>query len=162
MRKASLISRRGEILQRQRAERTKLEKDHEARNVRETLERQARLRKGLFGFWDRLTGKHSKVRKQNEYEAIQSRQRDRAERERLIFRQLDLRRTLDQEIKRTRQEHAERTAELHRDIASYKEFGKEQPATKERPQEREAATDRAKTRERPRRRSRNQEPKLER
>jgi hypothetical protein len=111
--KASLISRRSEILQRQRLERSKLEKDHEARHVRETLERQTRLRKGLFGLWDRLIGKHAKIKKQNEHEAIEARQRDRAERERLIFRQLDVRRTLDQEIKRTRQSHAERKREFY-------------------------------------------------
>lgn len=162
MRKASLAFRRTETLQRQRAERAKLDQEHEARRVRETQARQARLRTGWRGLWDRMTGTHAKTKTQNEQEALEAHQRDRAERERLIFRQLDLRRTLDQQIKQARQEQVEQVGELHRDIANYREFGKEPPAIKQRSTAREAAPERMRTSERPRRRDRDRGPEFER
>lgn len=162
MRTASLLSRRQEILQRQRAERAKLDNEQEVRQLRETKERQARLRSGWRGLWDRIMGQRSKIKEQNQQEAIRSQQRDRAERERLIFRQLDLRRTLDQQIKVARQEHAEQTTELHRDLANYREFGKEPPAVIERSRENETLPERKRKSERPRRRDRNGAPEFER
>lgn len=77
-----------------------------------------------------MTGKHTETKKQNEQEAERAKLRDRAERERLIFRQLDLRRTLDQQIKQARQERAEQVAELHRDIANYGSSAKARPPSK--------------------------------
>ena len=66
-----------------------------------------------------MTGKSAKIRRQNEQEALQNKQRDRAERERMIFKQLEDRRLLHQEIQLLKQEHTKQIAELHRDIAEY-------------------------------------------
>ncbi len=125
---ASLSFRRTEIVQRQRAERTALDKSHEERTAREAVERSQRLRKGFRGLWDRLIGQHAKAKRQNEFETAQSVQRDRAEKERLISRQLDERRTLHQQIKWGRQANTKELEELHRDIAGYMQMaGKEPP-----------------------------------
>lgn len=122
---ANLLQRRKEIVQRQREERARLEKQQAERQARETQERAQRFAKGLRGFWHRVTGKHAKVRKQNEAEALQTANRDRTERERLIHRQLDERRPLHQQVKRVRQTHAKQIEELHRDIAGFAQTGKE-------------------------------------
>jgi hypothetical protein len=114
-----LALRRREIVERQRQQRTELLKTHAARHATETRERSARFPRGLRGFWDRLTGKHSKVRQQNEREAEASTLRDRAERDRLITRQLVERKPLHEQILRMRQDHREQVAELHRDIADF-------------------------------------------
>lgn len=118
-RSASLAFRRAELVGQQRMEREKLQKEQEARRVKEMQERAKRFRKGLGGLWDRITFKHSKIKKRNALEAQEAEQRDNAERDRLIYRQLDQRRTLHQEIKAARQAHSQRVAELHCDIASF-------------------------------------------
>lgn len=129
---ASLSFRRSEVVQRQRAERAALDKSHEERSTREAVERSQRLRKGFPGLWDRLIGHHAKAKRQNEFETAQSVQRDRAEKERLISRQLDERRTLHQQIKWARQANAKELEELHRDIAGYMPMaGKEPPNLRE-------------------------------
>jgi hypothetical protein len=51
------------------AERAKLDHGQAARLQAETQARAERLRKGLGGLWDRLTGEHAKVKAQNELEA---------------------------------------------------------------------------------------------
>lgn len=128
---ASLAFRRNEVVQRQRDERAKLKQSQEERVAREDAERAGRLRHGFRGLWDRLTGKYAKVRRQNEVETLQSQQRDRIEKERLIQRQLDERRTPHQQIKWERQAHAKQVEGLHRDIASYIQMGKELPNLRE-------------------------------
>ena len=69
--------------------------------------------------WDRVTGKHAQVRRQNEREAAKADARDRAEKDKLIFGQLDERRALHRDVKEARQRHSEHVAELHGDIAAY-------------------------------------------
>lgn len=154
---ANLLQRRQEIVQRQLEERVRLEKQQAERQMRETQDRQARLRKGWRGLWDRVTGKRSKLEKQNEAEALQTASRDRAEKQRLVQRHIDERKPLHQQIKWQRQTHAKQIEELHRDIASFAQTAKEPPKMKE--QFREAQQDR----ERPRRgRTRNRGPDRER
>lgn len=117
---SKLTSRRDEILQRQRQQREHLEKTHQTRTATETLERTSRFSKGFRGFWHRLTGKHSEIRRRNEQEALLAQKRDRAEKDKLAFRQIEERDFLHSKIKQARQEHAEHVAELHRDIADFK------------------------------------------
>lgn len=118
---ANLLQFRKQVVDRQRVERTQLEKDHGAREIREVQERAQRFARGLRGFWHRVTGRHAKTRDQNEREARENSLRDRAEWNSLVHRQLDERRALHQKIKQKRREHAEQVAELHRDIASFNE-----------------------------------------
>lgn len=118
---ANLLQFRKQVVDRQRAERLRLENGHGARQVREAQERARRFARGLRGLWHRVTGRHAKTREQNEREACEAFLRDRAERDKLIHRQLDERRALHQQIKQKRREHAEQVAELHRDIATFRE-----------------------------------------
>lgn len=133
---AALAFRKTQTVQKQREERSKLERAHEKRCAEESIERAQRFRTGFRGLWDRITGKYAKVRRQNELETIQSQQRDRAEKERVIQRQLDERRTLHQQMKWSRQGRAKQVEELHKDIASYMRMaGKEPPNLREHFQE---------------------------
>lgn len=142
-----LLQRRADIVKRQRDQRARLEKEQSARQARETQERKQRFARGLRGFWHKITGKHAKIRAQNEIEARQSGQRDRAEKQKLVQRHIEERRPLHQQIKSIRQEHARQTQELHRDIAGFREMPVKEP---ERAKARSQETQRE--RERPRRR----------
>lgn len=119
---ANLLQYRKEVVERQRSERARLESEQNARQTLEMQERARRFAGGLRGLWHRVIGKHAKIRDQNEQEAQQAAQRDRTEREKLIHRQLDERRPLHQQIKRTKEAHAKQVDELHRDIASFHEM----------------------------------------
>ena len=110
----------------------------------------------MRGLWDRLTGKHKKVRTQNEQEAGLGIKRDKSERDRLTFRQLDERQFIHRRIKQLRQQHAEHVAELHRDIANFERVRSAPPPTPL--QQKEQSSERT----RPRRRDRGREPDFER
>lgn len=99
------------------SERRSLDEGQKARGVIEARERAGRLRGGVMGVWDRLTGRHGRTVKQNEGEALVSGQQDRSQRDELVSRQLDERRGLQQEIVAVRHRHAAGVEELHRDLA---------------------------------------------
>jgi len=79
--------------------------------------RAARLRKGVAGLWDRLTGRRKETLRQNEAEALECSARDRTERHDLVREQLTERRGLQRQILAVRSRFAEQTEELHRDLA---------------------------------------------
>lgn len=113
-------------------ERRKVDEGQKARVEAEQRERAERTRKGLMGLWDRLTGTHAKIQKQNEMEAYFSLQRDREQRHALIAAQLRDRQGLQQEIRHTRARHAEQLRQLHKDAANYRLMQKgEAPKLKE-------------------------------
>lgn len=124
---AAFALRKVEIIERQREERLHLKQRHEERHVKETQERSLRFRKGFRGLWDRVNGSHTRIRKQNELETLQSWQRDRAEKEELIFRQLDERALLHEQSKEMKQAQAQQIAQLHRDIGGYSEMAATPP-----------------------------------
>lgn len=127
-----LAVRRKEIVERQRTQRAAIEKQHEERRAKETLERSQRFRKGVRGLWDRFTGKHVKVKEQNRREAELSARRDKAERDKFVFGQLEERQFLHRQIKQQRQSHREQVAELHRDVANFDRMrGQEPPKARE-------------------------------
>jgi len=115
------MRRRGLRLE-DRTQRRQLEADHARRTEAETAERVGRLRRGLGGLWDRLTGKHALLRRRNEAEADDAQRRDRAEKQILVDRQLAERRPQHRDMRSLRRHHAEQTAELHRDLAHYREW----------------------------------------
>lgn len=128
---AILNERKAQVVQQQRIARERLRVSQEARWVAESAERAGRLKQGFKGLWDRLTGKHTRIRRQNELETLQSYHRDRAEKEWLFDRQLDERETLHQQIKWTRRQHNKQVEEMHHAIANYMQMGKEVPKLKE-------------------------------
>ena len=155
---ARLAFQRRELRDKQRAERQALRDFHEKRRIAETNARAARLRRGLMGIWDRLTGQHRRTRKQNELEARQCHLRDQREKQNLIKRQLTERRPLQTEIKAARQRHAREVEQLHRDVAAYIRMGDEARRAP-REQSREARQhDQAQTRPRGRGRRKRRDP----
>ena len=66
----------------------------EQRAAKEEQQRQERFNKGLHGLLDRVTGQHSKTKRQNETEAFKASKRDQAQRDELIMRRLQKQRDL--------------------------------------------------------------------
>lgn len=66
--------------------------------------------------WSRITGQHGKLRGQNEAEAAACAARDAAEKQGLIDRQLQERRTLQEEIRCERRQHLREMTWLTRDL----------------------------------------------
>ncbi len=124
---AALLLRKTEFIEQQRSERTQLDKRHEERRVSETQERSQRFHKGFRGLWDRVNGTHARVRQQNELETLQAWQRDRSEKDELIFRQLGERELLHEQAKEMKNAQAQQVAELHRDIGGYAEMAAQPP-----------------------------------
>jgi hypothetical protein len=116
---AALASKRDQIIQKQRAERKQIEEMQHARWTKEHTARAERFSRGVRGVWDRLTGRHVELRRQNEKEALQALRRDRAEKDNLIFAHIEQRRALHQHTRQMRQQVALRLAELHRDIGAF-------------------------------------------
>lgn len=124
---SALAARRDKLMERQRSERTQLEQVQAARWEEETARRMRRFSKGISGLWDRLTGKHRQITYRNEIEALEAYQRDRAEKDKLIERHLDERKPLHAQIRLAREKRAEAIAELHRDLAYYRQWGGKEP-----------------------------------
>lgn len=112
----ALEGRRLGLVERHRAARRDLQTKQEARRIAETRRRAERFRKGIVGLWDRVTGQHAKLRKQNEIEAAECADRDAAEKHDLVSRQLEQRRRLQDEIREERRTYARDMARLHRYI----------------------------------------------
>ena len=102
------------------AERQAFDQKIMARWNDEQRARASRLRNGLPGVWDFLTGKYFKVRKQNEMEAKFARERDSHERHALIRAQHKDRQALQELIKDNRRKEAERILGLYRDAAKFR------------------------------------------
>lgn len=95
---APMLAKRSRMKGQHQTAREDLRQSQEARAKEDAAKRQARYSKGLRGLWDRLRGKHSKIRKQNEAEAKTAMLRDRAEKEALIAQQLKQRQHLQRVI----------------------------------------------------------------
>lgn len=107
-----LNGRRDALVAHQRKERSDLQFQQTGRWAEESRQRAERFRRGLRGLWDRITGRHSEVRRENELEVRQAMLRDRVERETLIFRQMEERKHLQQQLEMVRKNHDGRMASL--------------------------------------------------
>jgi hypothetical protein len=122
--------RRAELETRHREERSEQASMQEARWQAELSERSERHRKGIRGLWDRLTGRHARIARENDLDVLHSHRRDRAEKDALIERQLEERQTFQCDIAEVRQRHQERLAALQRDIAAYIEMDNSGPSSR--------------------------------
>lgn len=118
---AMIDFRRTEMVARHKDERTNLGQRHEKRWVAEANERSQRLPRGFSGIWHRLTGQYAKIKAQNEQETLQAWQRDRGEKDTLIFRQLEERQALQKDVKKQRAIVREELIQLRKDVANYDE-----------------------------------------
>ena len=105
-----------------KAERQASDKLHAERWNAEQRVRSSRVRKGLAGAWDFLTGKYFRLRKQNEMEVKWSRERDNTERHALLSGQMAERQTLQSQIRETRHKEAQRILSLYRDSAKFQQI----------------------------------------
>ena len=101
----------------------------DARRIKEARERQSRFRKGVKGLWDRLRGEHKRIQVANEKEAFQAHMRDYADKDWLIFAQLEQRRKLDAIHEREQKRFASQDQNLERDARHYHDMQK--PASKQ-------------------------------
>ena len=107
------------LRERHEAERTLLQNKQEERWARETQERSDRLRAGLRGLWDNITGRARAIRAINEEEALRGFRRDRAQRDGLIWAQLKEREPLQSRLAALRQRHAQERSLLAQEIVRH-------------------------------------------
>lgn len=117
---AVLAFRKTEMVARHQDERQRIWTAHDKRWQAETKQRAQRLPKGFSGIWHRLTGEYGKIRAQNEREALDAYHRDRAEKDAVVFRQLDERQTLQRDIKAQRSIASDELMRLRADVANYR------------------------------------------
>ena len=118
--RAEAIEReRQALVERQRAQRQQQLADMALRQQAETKRRQARFSRSLAAIWDKLRGEERRIRELNELEALAALQRDRAQKDALIFRHLEERRLLSERVFEQQQAQAEQRQEVQRDTARY-------------------------------------------
>jgi hypothetical protein len=108
-----------EMTRHHRKAREEIEKKHKSEWDTETLNRTARLPKGLRGLWSRLTGKYQTIRAENESEAKATQARQAQERQRVIEEQMRQRSVLQERIRDLRHKQAETLLDLRADIGRY-------------------------------------------
>jgi len=131
---AMIDFRRTEMVARHKDERGKLGVRHEKRWLAEDNERSRRLPRGVSGIWHRLTGQYAKIKSQNEQETLQAWQRDQAEKDALIFKQLEERQVLQKDVKKHRVIVREELMQLRKDVTNYEaneSFDREREKTEE-------------------------------
>lgn len=115
-----LKEKRDAMRQTHSQERKAMAEGQKARWESETKERANRLRTGVRGLWDRMTGEHAKTVKRNELEAWHGLKRDREQRQTMLEAQHKERRKLQDKFRQTRERHAKRIQELHKQAANYR------------------------------------------
>lgn len=113
---------RAKMITAHQAERRKLQAAQHARWNSETLQRSARLNKGIKGVWQRVTGQHKRIQQQNTQEAFAALKRDREQRETLIFAQSKDRREIEARIKATKERHVKTLQAFRDDQRRYRQL----------------------------------------
>jgi len=103
--------------ERHRLERQRMDAGLATREADETRERAARLRTGISGLLDRVSGRCRETLARNEREALAALRRDREQRQIMIDAQLAERRALQERILEVRRAHGDEVEQLHRDLA---------------------------------------------
>lgn len=115
---APLNEERRDLVDRHRSERIRLTEGQAKRWAEEQRLRMARLNTGIRGFWDRVTGKASTTREENERQAVAAARRDQSQRDDLVRAQMRDRRQLQDRIDTLRKRQAKDRALLARSIAA--------------------------------------------
>lgn len=114
--RVSFDQRLQELRSAHRAQRERLDLHQRERWNRETDARAAKLRTGLAGLLDRLTGRAKAIRNENEQEAFAGLRRDQRQRDALIIDQMRERRAFQNEIDALRQKQSNDRQALARSI----------------------------------------------
>jgi len=110
-----LAEQKKQLVKRQREERRWLDKRLKDRKRRETEERAARFRHGFQGMWDRLSGKHTQIRKENELEFVTAEQRDTDDRFDLVKRHQTEQHEFKTRLKRLKSKFSRKNSEISSD-----------------------------------------------
>ncbi|MEL6646134.1 MAG: relaxase/mobilization nuclease domain-containing protein [Pseudomonadota bacterium] len=113
---APLLAERWAMTALQRDERAKLKERQEMRWMAETNARADRLRSGVRGLLDRVTGRHTQIADRNAAEAWRCAQRDQDQRDGLVMSQMEDRRILQARIDAMRETQVKDRKRLARDI----------------------------------------------
>lgn len=108
-------SKRKEMKMEHLWQRRQLDLDLRKRREAEVIAREARLHKGLRGLWQRITGSHRRIVRENKAEAAKSAERDQRERQQVINAQLKQRRDLEAPRKVDLQPEKDKIRELNQD-----------------------------------------------
>ncbi|MAU41078.1 MAG: relaxase [Kordiimonas sp.] len=127
-RSAAFEFKRQRLVEEQRKERQLLEQSHSKRWDAETKERSQRLSKGLMGIWHRLTGKYEKTKRQNELDSLVAFQRDRQEKDELIFKHIQQRQQLSLRQRSEIHTHELEIELLRQDIQEYRNLKTDKPS----------------------------------
>lgn len=111
-----------QLVQQHRKNRNSLKIKQEARQIQEIKKRQDRYNKGLRGFLDRFTGKHTRIKKQNEQDTLLTHQRDSQEKDHMIFKQMEQSQKLQKRADRLREFKQSKGHSLSSDIKQYREI----------------------------------------
>mmetsp|Transcript_3057 Transcript_3057/g.5216 ORF Transcript_3057/g.5216 Transcript_3057/m.5216 type:complete len:282 (-) Transcript_3057:193-1038(-) len=140
---AMLDFRKTEMAARHQEQRAKTWSGIDKRWLAEAKERADRMPRGFSGIWHRLTGQHARIKAQNEQETLIAWQRDRDEKDALIFDQIREREVLQRDIKRQRDLASDELMQLRKDVANYRDIDRPDP---ERKREEERRRSRQRTR----------------
>ena len=105
-------------------EREKLKAKQHHEELAQCQALQNRLQTGWRGLWQRVTGKHRAITRQNEREAYDKRQAQQLEMDRLIFRQLEERQTLQKQMDAQQQNHQHRQHAINQNMTAMFEKSK--------------------------------------
>lgn len=113
--RARLDAKRTAMIAQHRQTRTQLIKKLALRAEAEAIQSRARIKTGLAGLWQRLTGKRSKVLRENAAATVSAQLRDQAEKEALSQAQLAERKVLEDQRTQLRREALGLLAEIRSD-----------------------------------------------
>ncbi len=114
----AMDAKRQAMVDRHRTARRDLQAKQDERWIAEARDRAERFRRGMLGLWDRLTGKHAKLRQRNEDETAAATTRDADEKQALINLQMDERRQFQREIRNARRVHTHEVTRLNRVLSA--------------------------------------------
>ncbi|MDX2085765.1 MAG: relaxase [Candidatus Melainabacteria bacterium] len=120
---APLRTRKRALVKYHRESRESLRARQEERALQEAKARQASIPRGLRSLWGRLTGEYQSKVKAAERDYQRCEERDKAEREALIAKQLAERRVLQTEFQQFKTRYQERMCTLRQEMAWYMEMG---------------------------------------
>lgn len=119
-----LIERKQAMQAQHRLERQRMQEGQAKRVKAEQAERASKIRHGIKGAWDVLTGRYWRQRRENEREALFGVQRDRNQRDELRQQQLAERRALQSDIAAKRTQHATQVLKLYKNAVEFREMAR--------------------------------------
>lgn len=120
----ALAREKDEMTKAHRSARTDQQDRQSAEWQAETKMRAERVPKGLLGLWHRITGKYQDIRRTNETEAAQTKQRHEREQQELIDTQTAERRPLQERFQTLRHDQAKALSTLREDIGRFTKFSR--------------------------------------